>query len=132
VTSLPPTNAAYSVAAPVALLVALFLGFHIGSPPEGESPRSGSRSTERFHETPAERRHANCTRAEITVGAPSKIVFSIACHAPRHGDTLGFSLTRGDNESLETPGIRMLYSPSPPEGAGSGQTVGQVSAGQLR
>jgi len=98
-------SAMHSVAAPITLLVGLLLSFGIGSTPS-QSPRTGHR--ERFHETPAERHHANCTRAEVRLGSQSEIVFSIACHAPRHGDTPGIGLARGrgDDQSLDTPGIR--------------------------
>lgn len=58
-----------------------------------------------FHETPAERHHANCTRADVALAAPGTISISVTCHAPRHGDTLGFVFTRGEGESIDTPGI---------------------------
>jgi hypothetical protein len=93
----------HSVVAPITFLIGLLLSFGIGSG-AGESPRAGH--SERFQETPAERHHANCTRAEVVADSPSTIVFTVACHAPSYGDTLGFGLARGEGQSVDTPGIR--------------------------
>lgn len=85
------------------------------------------------HETPLERRYANCTRAEVVRGARSEIRLVVFCHGPRRGrEVTSFNLTRRAERTPYAPGIRWFTRHPKLSGAGAVRRQGRCRRGKSR